>query len=104
MPVPRTESIPLSYAQERLWFLDQLMPGSAAYNVPYALRIRGPLEIEVLEHAVKELVGRHEVLRTTFEVREGEPVQNDLKEVLEGFARNPAKWILNLDIGKRPKV
>jgi len=75
MPVPRTENFPLSYAQERLWFLDQLMPGSAAYNVPYVVRIRGRLEIEVLERAVEELVGRHEVLRTTFEVREGQPVQ-----------------------------
>ena len=69
------EPVPLSYAQERLWFLDQLMPGSSAYNIASAVRIRGELAVEVLERAVEELVRRHEVLRTTIEVREGKAVQ-----------------------------
>ena len=69
MPVPRTDDFPLSYAQERLWFLDQLMPGSSAYNIASAVRIRGELAVEALERAVEELVRRHEVLRTTIEVR-----------------------------------
>ena len=67
--VDRGEALPLSYAQERLWFLDQLMPGSSAYNIASAVRIRGELAVEVLERAVEELVRRHEVLRTTIEVR-----------------------------------
>ena len=73
--VDRGEALPLSYAQERLWFLDQLMPGSSAYNIASAVRIRGELAVEVLERAVEELVRRHEVLRTTIEVREGKAVQ-----------------------------
>ena len=66
---------PLSFGQQRLWFLDQLMPGSSAYNIASAVRIRGELAVEVLERAVEELVRRHEVLRTTIEVREGKAVQ-----------------------------
>ena len=74
---PRLKKSPteLSFAQERLWFLDQLMPGSSAYNIANAVRIRGVLEIGVLERAVEELVRRHEVLRTTIEVTEGKAVQ-----------------------------
>ncbi|MFC7440511.1 amino acid adenylation domain-containing protein [Laceyella putida] len=56
----------LSYAQERLWFLEQLVPGTPVYNMPGAIRLKGPLQIEALEACLKELVRRHEVLRTTF--------------------------------------
>ena len=66
---------PPSFAQERLWFLDQLEPGSVAYNIPGAIRIKGALQVEVLERAVKEIVRRHEALRTRFEKRDGVPVQ-----------------------------
>jgi hypothetical protein len=60
-------SVPqLSFAQERLWFLDQLNPGSAVYNVPLAVRLRGPIDPVVVEHSVNEIVRRHEALRTTF--------------------------------------
>ena len=75
-PIARNGSyLPLSYAQERLWFLDQFQPGNEAYNVPGAVRIRGGLNVGALEQALSEIVRRHEVLRTTFEAREGQPVQ-----------------------------
>ncbi|MEP7010069.1 MAG: amino acid adenylation domain-containing protein [Acidobacteriota bacterium] len=76
--VPRegTErALPLSFAQQRLWFLDQLEPGSALYNIPAALRMEGPLEPRVLALALGEIVRRHETLRTVFSSAEGPPVQ-----------------------------
>jgi hypothetical protein len=73
--VSRDGSPPLSFAQQRLWFLDQLDPGSAAYNVPYPLRVRGRLRVRVLKRALQQLVHRHESLRTRFPVADGEPVQ-----------------------------
>jgi len=60
-----------SFAQERLWFLERLNPGSPAYNQCRALRLRGPLDTTALQHALGELVGRHEALRTTFREHEG---------------------------------
>ncbi|QRK06023.1 amino acid adenylation domain-containing protein [Archangium violaceum] len=68
------DSQPLSFAQQRLWFLEQLQPGSSAYNIPYALRLEGRLERKALERALEEVVRRHEVLRVSFESRAGEPV------------------------------
>jgi amino acid adenylation domain-containing protein len=65
----------LSYSQQRLWFLDQLTPGSHAYNIPFPLHVEGPLEPAVLATALSEIVRRHEVLRTTFAAGEGEPCQ-----------------------------
>ncbi|HEU4595768.1 MAG TPA: amino acid adenylation domain-containing protein [Pyrinomonadaceae bacterium] len=66
---------PLSFAQQRMWFLDQMEPGSAAYNLPAALRLTGRLDVAALERAFGELVRRHEILRTTFAEAEGRPVQ-----------------------------
>ncbi|MEM7349676.1 MAG: non-ribosomal peptide synthase/polyketide synthase, partial [Acidobacteriota bacterium] len=66
---------PLSFAQERLWFLDQLAPGSPAYNMPLAVRLEGPLASNALERALHEIVRRHEVLRTRFVDRDGSPSQ-----------------------------
>ena len=64
-PVARTGDLPLSYAQERLWFLDQLGGGSA-YHMAGALKLEGPLDVAVLQQSLNEIVRRHEVLRTTF--------------------------------------
>ncbi len=64
----------LSFAQERLWFLDQLNPDSALYNVPLAVRLSDPLDAAVLERSVNEIVRRHEALRTTFANVEGQPI------------------------------
>jgi amino acid adenylation domain-containing protein len=76
VPVPRDGSpLPLSFAQERLWFLDKLAPGSPAYNLPLALRIDGPLDAGALARAFAALVRRHEALRTTFAEQAGKPVQ-----------------------------
>ncbi|HEX2190124.1 MAG TPA: condensation domain-containing protein, partial [Longimicrobiaceae bacterium] len=75
-PVPRDGTpLPLSFAQLRLWFLERLEPGSAAYNIPLALRLRGALDPAALRRALAGLVRRHESLRTTFAATDGEPVQ-----------------------------
>ena len=66
---------PLSFAQQRLWFLHLLDPQSAAYNMPFALSLLGRLDIPALERTLNEIVRRHEVLRTTFDALDGEPVQ-----------------------------
>ncbi|HEX2093612.1 MAG TPA: amino acid adenylation domain-containing protein, partial [Longimicrobiaceae bacterium] len=66
---------PLSFAQQRLWFLDRLQPGSTAYNMLLALRLRGALDPRVLERTLAEVVRRHEALRTTFGEHAGAPVQ-----------------------------
>ncbi len=65
-PRERPEHIPLSFAQERLWFLDRFEPGSAAYNIPAAFRLRGALDLPTLTAALSDIVRRHEALRTTF--------------------------------------
>src|SRR5690606_30321057 len=66
-PVARDGVIPLSYAQQRLWFLSQLEGSSAHYNMPLALRLRGPLDAAALSRSIEYIVDRHEVLRTRFE-------------------------------------
>jgi amino acid adenylation domain-containing protein len=73
--VDRSGPLPASFAQTRLWFLDQMDPGTATYNVPMLLRLEGKLDPRVLEHALRELVARHEALRTTFVAIDGQPHQ-----------------------------
>ena len=92
----RPERMPLSYAQQRLWFLDRLGETSTEYNMPGALRLRGELNREALEKAINRIVERHESLRTHFEEKDGEPEQvieaglrievpvEDLSELEEG--------------------
>jgi amino acid adenylation domain-containing protein len=73
---PRPERLPMSYAQQRLWFLDQLQGKSTEYNVPEALHLRGELDYSALERALSGIVQRHEILRTRFaEAEDGQPVQ-----------------------------
>ncbi|MBA3714469.1 MAG: non-ribosomal peptide synthetase, partial [Pyrinomonadaceae bacterium] len=69
------DSLPLSFAQQRLWFLNQLEPDSPFYNVPAALRLSGPLNVAALEQSINEIIRRHESLRTTFAAVDGTPVQ-----------------------------
>ena len=68
----RNETIALSFAQERLWFLRQLEPGSAVYNICRAARLTGPLDVRTLESSINEIVRRHEILRTHFGVMNGD--------------------------------
>ena len=71
----RLDRLPLSFAQQRLWFLEQMEGELTAYNMPFAWRLRGPLDAEALRRALEEVVRRHEPLRTTFAMIDEEPVQ-----------------------------
>ena len=74
-PVSRDQPLPLSFAQQRLWFLDKLEPDNPLYNVPYVVRLNGALNVGAMERALNQIVARHEALRTTFRVVSGSPVQ-----------------------------
>jgi len=80
-PLPLDAIRQLSFAQERLWFLDQLHPGSALYNVPLAVRLSGEIEPKALERSVNEIVRRHGALRTTFTTVDGQPVPVSCSEL-----------------------
>jgi amino acid adenylation domain-containing protein len=73
VPVLRSGRLPLSYAQERLWFFDQIEAGSAAYNIPRAFRLRGSLDVTALKCSLNVIVARHEVLRCRFLTKDGQP-------------------------------
>ena len=68
-------NIPHAIPQQRLWFLDQLEPGSPAYNMPLAIRLSGRLNVTALQQSIGEILRRHEVLRTTFSTENDQPVQ-----------------------------
>src|SRR6185436_11088589 len=76
-PVDPTQlqRLPLSFAQERVWFFEQLEPGTAVYNLPRAVSIRGELNLDQLEHACNLIIARHENLRTIFPSRHGQVQQ-----------------------------
>jgi len=98
-PRPRTgEPFPISLAQRRLWVLERLHPGTAAYNIPSAVRIRGALDAGVLARALDGLRARHESLRTTFAEHAGEPAQ-----VIHPFAPVPLEVedLTSLPAGER---
>ena len=96
--VRRDVPLPLSSSQQRLWFLDRLDPGSAAYNIPIAMRLRGKLNIAVLQQSLDEVVRRHEALRTRFTMLDGQPIQ-----VVEESARLVLERVdlSHLDEGER---
>ena len=123
-PVPRDRPLPLSFAQQRLWFLDQLDPGSPAYNIPFGVRLRGGLDLSVLASALRGTVQRHESLRTTFPSEAGKPVQRvaeaarlpvpvvDLSRLRQGLrdrelrrlGRSEARWPFDLARGPLARV
>jgi amino acid adenylation domain-containing protein/non-ribosomal peptide synthase protein (TIGR01720 family) len=74
-PVGRTENLPLSFAQARLWFLDKLDPNSAFYNIPILWRFSGKLNVTALQSSLNEIIRRHEALRTNFVTQENQPIQ-----------------------------
>src|SRR5262249_6446487 len=94
--VPRDGVLPASFAQQRLWFLDQLEPGRASYHIPAAVRLHGQLDIPALERALNEVVRRHEALRTTLVSEGGVPRQViaerlDLHLFADDFGRFPER-------------
>src|SRR5207302_6899819 len=96
----RGTRVPLSFAQQRLWFLEQLDPNGVAYLIPSAQRVRGPLQVAAFERSVQEVVWRHESLRTTFQWEGSEPVQ----EVAERRAvRLPVLDLSGLGEGERER-
>ena len=107
------EDLPLSFAQQRLWFLDQLEPGNVAYNAPLGFRLEGALDKDALRWSVNEIVRRHEVLRTVFPSQNGKPVQRifpelqipieeiDLSEVLGEVREEEARHLAQCEV-ERP--
>lgn len=101
---------PASFAQQRLWFLDQLIPGNSIYNVPTVIRLTGLLNLAALEQTFNEIVRRHETLRTTFIVLDGQPLQAiapsltiplsvlNLQELAADEQEVKAKCIINAEI------
>ena len=81
------DRLPLSYAQQRLWFISQLEPDSAAYNCPAAIRLSGELDVSALQRSLEEITRRHEVLRTSFALEDGVPVQEIASGVEVGLRR-----------------
>ncbi|NLG50016.1 MAG: amino acid adenylation domain-containing protein, partial [Chloroflexi bacterium] len=75
VPVSREGELPLSFAQQRLWFLDQLSPGNLFYNIPVAVRLTGDLDVAALEKSLNAIIQRHEALRTLFIAEGGKPQQ-----------------------------
>ncbi len=121
-PVPRVQAPPLSFAQRRLWFIEHLEP--TVYHMPAAIRVTGQLDHRALERSLNEIVHRHESLRTTFHLVDGEPVQRiaesvaidipvvdlssfasqareaELKQLIQGVVRRP----FNLETGPLMRI
>ncbi|WP_353572593.1 amino acid adenylation domain-containing protein [Candidatus Albibeggiatoa sp. nov. BB20] len=74
-PIPREQILPLSLAQQRLWFLDQLEGKTATYNIPYAIRLYGKLDVLALKNSILAVVQRHEILRTNFQLQDNQVIQ-----------------------------
>jgi hypothetical protein len=75
IPTRTDDPVVLSYAQRQMWVIDQMQPGTPAYNLPVAYRIRGHLDVKALENSFNEVIKRHEILRTIFTIKDNEPVQ-----------------------------
>ncbi|MBW4417615.1 MAG: amino acid adenylation domain-containing protein [Myxacorys californica WJT36-NPBG1] len=100
---PASDTAPLSFAQQRLWFLDQFEPGKPFYNLPAAVRLQGHLNVAVLEQSFNAIVERHEALRTTFKQVEGQPVQVIAKSWSETNApASSAVFIVLIDLQELP--
>src|SRR5512140_969866 len=105
-PRPDRSSAPLSFAQQRLWFLEQLDPGKPTYNLQYAARLRGPLDIAALDRSLAAVIRRHDALRTSFAEHHGETIQRvrpelDLPLIVEPVERGAGPDHLDQGIGQR---
>ncbi|HEX6641115.1 MAG TPA: amino acid adenylation domain-containing protein, partial [Thermoanaerobaculia bacterium] len=89
-PQPRPERVPLSFAQQRLWFLHRMEGAHALYNIPLALRFAGAVDADALERAINDVVARHEILRTIFPDEHGVPYQQVLHDVHVPLHRHAA--------------
>ena len=110
--VSRDRKLPLSFAQQRLWFLDQLEPGNRVYHIPTIVRLKGALNLDVLSAALDEIVRRHEILRTIFSATDGHPHQVilppahvpiekvDLRNVPQEFREENLRRLADLHIQK----
>jgi hypothetical protein len=106
----RAAGLPLSFAQQRLWFLDQLSPANPVYNIPLTIRLTGELAVATLAHSLRALVARHESLRTSFATVKGAPTQVitpiviqqlpliDLSELAEGARQVQLQYLLHAEV------
>src|SRR6266542_2119960 len=112
-PRPRAGRLPLSFQQEDLWFVDQWTPGLPTYNLPFGLRLRGPLDLAALRRALRRLIERHESLRTRFVSHGGLPYQvidppaepplpvDDLRQLPDGERERRALELITAEV-QRP--
>src|SRR5262249_50233283 len=113
-PIARNGQLPVSFAEQRLWFLNELEPASARYNVLSAFRLTGQLNVTVLERSLNEIIRRHETLRAVFLTVDGQPVKNilpvmsinvrvvDLRVIVSDPARESAVRLLMTEEAQRP--
>nr|VFJ54710.1 MAG: Phosphopantetheine attachment site [Candidatus Kentron sp. FW] len=114
IPIPRQDNIPLSFAEHRYWLYQTSNPDSRLFNIPLWFRFTGKLDVGVLEQSFNEIIRRHEILRTTFPVVDGSPVQSispvshvnltvkDLQELSEEKQSNEVKRLTDEEIQHRP--
>jgi hypothetical protein len=107
-----SDPCPLSFSQQRLWFLDQLSPADSTYNIPYAMKIHGPLDLPALKRSLDAVLGRHEILRTTFDDVGGAPApvvidpwsvelkRFDLRRLPEGERESKARLLLRKEASR----
>ncbi len=101
LPKAKNAQLPLSFAQKRLWFLDQLQPNSALYNIPIALRLVGTLSVAALQQSLQEIIHRHEALRTNFITVDGQATQIIQNSREQRTVRNsdplaPTPWTVSI--------
>jgi thioesterase domain-containing protein len=92
-PIERGEYLPISLAQERLWWAEQLSPGTAVYNLPFAFRLKGPLDVEKLERSLQLVIQRHETLQIQFKNVNGKPVGQLVQHLPEALPIIPLDTI-----------